>query len=613
MKTVRNASALAAAAISIAASAAAAAPAPTRVVMTPLPASQPVSFEVFLPLRNTAAMTTLLHDQTNPGSAAYHKWLTPAQFGAQFGPTPAAMAQAQGAMIAQGLQIAATHTRSFTVAGTAGLVQAALKSTLLQAKFSNGSARVVANTRPSLPAAAQAQGATIVKFSGRASVHSNARFSAIANPGDRYAPNGPYWFTDLKQAYDYPAYNAKAPSGAPLDGTGVSVAVLMTNDALDSDIKAVFDHERFTDLTGKPAPTIKRVLIDGGAPFNVNLSAEASLDVQQVLGGAPGATVTLVNIPDLSDDSVMDGYIYIVDSNAYDIVNSSFGGCELAYTPAYTGGQDDTYVLSLYDEMFEQGNLEGITFVASSGDEGGLACPDTNYFYGTGPSRFTPSVQFPSNSPHVTGVGGGNLETVTRTAPSLTATYLSENAFGDPDIAYDPYGAGANVAGGFWGATGGVSTYFARPDYQAFVDTGSTVARTTPDVGMQVGGCPDIALVPCGPGRSAVVIALGGKFYGVIGTSVSSPEFVGATALFVEEAGRVGDLNPYLYSVAARQTAGGLAAFHRAIPGFDGKYTAASPGGGYSYLVGVGTPKVRALFGMLDVAAAGDPQTPSNP
>ena len=170
------------------------------------------------------------------------------------------------------------------------------------------------------------------------------------------------------------------------------------------------------------------------------------------------------------------------------------------------------------------------------------------------------------------------------------------------------------MAGGFWGATGGVSAYFAKPDYQAFVNTGSNVARTVPDIGMQVGGCPSgLSLVPCGPGRSAVVIALGGKFYGVIGTSVSSPEFVGATALFVEEAGRVGDLNPYLYSVAARQNAGGAAVFNRAIPGFDGKYAASNPGSGYDYLVGVGTPKVRALFGMLNLPAAGDPQTPSNP
>lgn len=65
--------------------------------------------------------------------------------------------------------------------------------------------------------------------------------------------------------------------------------------------------------------------------------------------------------------------------------------------------------------------------------------------------------------------------------------------------------------------------------------------------------------------------------------------------------------------MAAQQNAGGTAAYNRGIRGFDGKWTNVAPAGGYTYLVGNGTPKVRALFGMLDVPAAGDPQTPSNP
>ena len=33
----------------------------------------------------SAALTQLLEDQQNPGSPNYHKWLTPQQYGAQFG------------------------------------------------------------------------------------------------------------------------------------------------------------------------------------------------------------------------------------------------------------------------------------------------------------------------------------------------------------------------------------------------------------------------------------------------------------------------------------------------------------------------------------------------
>lgn len=584
------------------------------VSMTPLAATQPVTFEVFLPLRNRPVLEALLHDQQKPGTPNYHRWLTPAQFASQFGPSPQDMAAAEATLSSQGFVIAAQHSRSFQVSAPASAIQRSFGSTLSRATFSNGATRIVPNKNPTLPANLQAQGATVVMFSGRPPMHSNARYAANADPNNRSSAAGGYWFTDLKQAYDYPSYQATT-NGKPLDGTGVSVAILMSNDVLDSDIAKVFNHEKFTAVTGKPVPAIRRVLIDGGAPFDPNASFEASLDVQTVLGGAPGATVTLVNTPDLSDKSIIDGYLHIIDSNQYDIVNSSFGGCELFYTAAYNGGEDYTALLSVYDDLFRQGNAQGITFVASSGDEGGLSCPDTNYFAGTGPSRFVPSIQFPSDSPNVTGVGGGNLLTSFRAPPTLRSTYVSENALGDPEVAHDPYGVGANVAGGFWGAGGGVSVFFAKPDYQALVNTGSPTFRTTPDVGMLVGGCPGgISLTPCGPNRSYVIIAIGGQLAGVIGTSVSSPEFVSAAALYIEKTGqRAGNLNPYLYSVAAQQNAGGTAAYNRAIPGFDGKWSSAAPAGGYTYLVGNGTPKVRALFGMQDVPAAGDPQTASNP
>jgi subtilase family serine protease len=587
---------------------------PTRISTTPLAASQPVSFEVFLPLRNRPALDALLRDQQTPGTPDYHRWLTPDQFARQFGPSPQDMAAAEATLSSQGLVIAAQHTRSFQVSASAFAVQRSLGTTLSRATFSNGTSRIVPNANPTLPASLQAQGATVVMFSGRPPLHSNARYAVNADPNNRSSAAGGYWFTDLKQAYDYPSYQATT-NGKPLDGTGVSVAILMSNDVLDSDIATIFNHEKFTAITGKPVPTIRRVPINGGAPFDRDASFESSLDVQTVLGGAPGATVTLVNTPDLSDNNIIDGYLHIIESNQYDIVNSSFGGCELFYTAAYNGGVDYTSILALYDDLFKQGNAQGITFVASSGDEGGLSCPDTNYFAGTGPSRFVPSIQFPSDSPNVTGVGGGNLLTSFRTPPTLRSTYVSENALGDPEVAYDPYGVGSNVAGGFWGAGGGLSVFFPKPDYQTLVNTGSPTFRTTPDVGMLVGGCPGgISLTPCGPNRSYAIIAVGGQLAGVIGTSVSSPQFVSAAALFIEKTGqRVGNLNPYLYSVAARQNAGGTVAYNRAIPGFDGKWSNATPSGGYTYLVGNGTPKVRALFGMQDVPAAGDPQTATNP
>ena len=116
---------------------------------------------------------------------------------------------------------------------------------------------------------------------------------------------------------------------------------------------------------------------------------------------------------------------------------------------------------------------------------------------------------------------------------------------------------------------------------------------------------------------------VGGGFFAVIGTSVSSPEFVGALALFEQKLGthhRVGNVNYFLYAAGAIQTLfGGASApaslqfFHRGIPGFDGAYNGNFPSYNYNYIYGNGSPDVRKLFGLTGYPAAGLPQTASNP
>ncbi len=143
----------------------------------------------------------------------------------------------------------------------------------------------------------------------------------------------------------------------------------------------MFDNESFTTQTRKAAPQFSVLSIDGGAgPFGDGGGTdEASLDVQQVLGGAPGANVTFVGIPG-SNQSFSDAYYNIVQSNNFDIVSTSFGECELFYTRAYNNGIDFTFQLADQSATFAQGAMEGVSFIFSSGDSGGLGCPTNEYF-----------------------------------------------------------------------------------------------------------------------------------------------------------------------------------------------------------------------------------------
>ncbi len=558
---------------------------------------QQVQFRVSLPLRNADDLHGLLKDLHDEQSPLYRQWLTPEQFKARFGADSARLARVTSALQARGFTVVGSHATGLTVRGSVGAAQALMGSSMRMTQTATGGSRLVTTAMPSLPADLTNEGAHVVAFQH---IPEHRVHSTRLAPANRYGAVGPYWFTDIKQAYDFPSYQAYS-------GRGRTIAIVISNDFSDADMALYFGHEKLK------VPHFVRVPVLGGAPFDANLSAETTLDLQQSGGMAPNATIKQYNVPDLSDNSILEAYTEIVEGNAADIVSSSFGLFEAAYTAAYNGGQDFTYILDDYEAVFAQGNAQGITFVASSGDAGGLPRPPVEYFT-TGPGltfNLQPGVETPAASPHVTAVGGTNLQT-TRKTNSLESKYVSENAFGDALLPEDTYGTGNLLSGGYWGSGGGVSAYFKRPDYQKLVPTLSTM-RTVPDVSMQMGGCPFGTIATCPPDRSSTIVALAGNLDQFIGTSVSAPEFAGLLAVEEERLGgvRLGNVNRLLYAQAALQAlVPGIKFFHTGVQGFNGyDYT----GGIYDRVLGVGTPLTRSLIFAPFVAPAGNPQTPSNP
>jgi subtilase family serine protease len=601
-------------------------------------ATSRISFEVALPLRNVDQLNDLLTALHDPANPQYHHWLTPAQFAANFGPDAATMDGVVKALRARGLSVE-THTRSLHVSGPVSLVENTLGTHLQLAHTDTNAqgARVVSASALQLPAELKEAGATVVSFGpNEAHVMSRQATPALSGTNNRYSQDGGYWFDDLKQAYQYPSYETTVTVKGKtqrLDGTGATIGVLMSSDYLPTDVAAVFHHEKWTATTGEPNPTLyKDVAVNGGGGLFGGAFAEVSIDTQSEITGAPGAHVILYDIPDLSDGSIFAGYVDAIEANEVDVLSASFGECELFYFPKYNKGVDQRGILLAYHELFLQGNAQGITFLASSGDSAGKECTTVDYLLGK-PGVFKAGVETPASDPNVTAVGGTNLVTV-YIPGSLDSEYATENAWSDPEIPYDPYGLGQNVSGGVWGAGGGVSEMWPAPAYQSLVDTGTT-ARAVPDIGMQVGGCPGgISILNkktqfCDGGDNpnngngntdrsygifAIAVGDGGGFFGFIGTSLSSPSFAGALALLVEQHGRLGNVNPYLYSIAAKQAKEGAVAkyLHTEIPGFNGLIQSnISPT--YNVSTGIGTPVVKELVGVGSAAAAGTPQTLSNP
>ena len=549
-----------------------------------------VEFDVFIPIENPNELDKLIEEQHTKGSPNYRKWLTPQQFQTQFGPNPAALARISSALSAQGLSIQSVHSHGLHVKGNVDSVQRAFGVTLWNAMNGRGQHKLVSGETLKMPAELRQAGAIVPAFSP-IPPHRMHFHQVAAAADNRYGTVGPYWFTDIKQAYNFPSYQA-------LTGAGTTIAIVGSSDILDSDLSLYFGHEGLTP------PSLVRVPVIGGAgAIDTSSEAllEASLDVQQSGGMAPGATIALYQIPDLNDDSILAAYQTIVDDNKADIVSSSFGGPELTYTAAYNSGVDYTYLLRIYHEIFRQGNAQGITWVASSGDSGGYDVTSVDQ------TTYVAGVDSPASDPNVTGVGGTNL-TTTYTQGSLDSNYVRENANFDT---FDP--AKGALPNQIWGSGGGKSIIFAKPQYQFLVNTGSDT-RSVPDISLQMGGCPVGAFTPCPDDRSSVVTTVDGKNYLIIGTSVSAPEFAGLLALEEQHLGsRLGNVNNEIYKLSAAQGYGLYNSFHQGIPSDNGVYQSPAGQQGYNMIVGNGTP-IGINF-LLDPFApvAGTPKTPSNP
>ena len=563
-------------------------------------ATQHVDFDVFLPVENRAGLEQLLDSLHNSNSPDFHKWLTPAEFNARFGVSGDKLSAIENELRSMGLTVAVVAPRQLHVSGSAKDVEAAFASELKTGRFANGSKTVAFSEPFQMPSSIRAAQGVVTGLSGkfRMRVHSMKTLVDTATPENRYSTTGPYWFTDLKEAYRFPSLQA-------YDGTGVTIGVLVSGNFQPKDIEAYFAHEKIK------APSITTVKIAGGGVFGAYGSDETELDLEQTGGMAPKAHLVYYNVPVLSDGDIFSALTTVLDMNVVDVLSMSFGIPEKFFTAEYNGGQDLTDYLQIYDDLFAQGNAQGITFVASSGDAGALDVPPLACFDPKATSacgRMQPSLEIPASSPHVTAVGGTNLVT-SSIRGSLSSVYVSENADDDPlmgDIFY-----GTPAAGAVWGSGGGESIYFRKPVFQTLAKTGSKF-RTVPDVSLHMGGCPRGAVMPCGPDRSGDILVFNSSLYIAIGTSASAPDFAGLVALKIQrDRSRQGNVNYLLYADSFEQMLGLKGDFRDEIPGYNGYYSTRP---GYDQVLGVGTVRgLNFLEPSKGTAAAGTPQTPSNP
>ncbi len=281
---------------------------------------------------------------------------------------------------------------------------------------------------------------------------------------DRCLPSG-LTVAQLTHAYGLESIAFPTASGTPVagDGSGETIALIEAyhDPTLGSDLHA------FDQANNLPDPSLS-VVNQAGAVTNPSWDAEESLDVEWSHAIAPGATILVV---EAKSDTLSDLM------KAVNVARNTPGVAAISMSWGFNESSSETS----FDSTFRTpAGHQGITFVASSGDDGTSAGPE-----------------YPSSSPNVLAVGG-------------TTLLVDE--------------AGAYYGEAAWsGSGGGFSPFEREPAYQRSVQKSGH--RSTPDVAFDADPYTGVEVYQTPLGSST------GIWLTVGGTSLGSPSWAAIIAI----------------------------------------------------------------------------------
>jgi kumamolisin len=318
-----------------------------------------------------------------------------------------------------------------------------------------------------------------------------------------------------------------------------------------SDVQYYFQNE-----LGMSAPKVTAMSVDGaqnsasGDPNGPD--GEVMLDIEVAGAVAPDAEIVVYFGPN-TDQGFYDAIAAAVhdSQNNPSVISISWGGPESSWTQQS---------LTHYDQLFQDAATLGVTICCASGDNGSS----------DGVTDGLAHVDFPASSPFATACGGTNLEGAGQTITSETVwneLLANEGATG-----------------------GGVSAFFARPDFQAdagvppSVNPGAFAGRGVPDV---AGDADPV---------TGYNVYVDGQPSVIGGTSAVAPLWAGLIARINSSLGkRVGYILPQLYATAKNS-----GEFRDVISGNNGAYSAKP---GWDACTGWGSPRGAAIVSALSKMA----------
>lgn len=325
------------------------------------------------------------HDSSSPN---FHKWLTPAQVGQQFGPSQQDIDTVAEWLRSYGFTINTVHPSGTAVdfSGNAGQVFSAFH-TEIHFLSVNGSAHIANMSDPKIPLALAPAIAGIVSlhdFRPQSLLLPRRTLTGTINgmPLQFVAPG------DLATIYDL-----NAAFSAGITGKGQTIALVEPTNLFRASDWTTF---RTTfGLTSYTSGSLQTVHPGGCAnPGVTSDDGEATLDVEWVTAAAPDATLVLASCADTQTTSgVMLALQNVISSSpAPQIISVSYAGCEAGIGAATNAA---------FNMMYQQAVSQGISVFVGAGDSGASSCDQNQVAatHGVGVSGY-------ASTPYNVAVGG---------------------------------------------------------------------------------------------------------------------------------------------------------------------------------------------------------------
>jgi trimeric autotransporter adhesin len=535
------------------------------------------------------ALNQFLSDVHTKGTASYHQWLTPAQFGQKYGPADSDMTAVESWLQSHGFTIdkVGVGRTAIEFSGTAGQVKDAFHTELHTYKV-NGEIHHANSTNPGIPAALSpviAAVGTLNDFHPRSQMINLGR----ANYNLTTHKVTPQWTIGSGPSVAYAVapedfatqYNVKPLYNASINGSGQTIGII---NETNIDLGLVSAYRKLFGLDGtSTTPNLPHVIIDGQDPGINGAAEEAYLDVETAGAVAPQATVNLYTAADTDYNDGLDlAILRAVEDDTATVLSLSFGGCE-----AYEGAGYMTYINSVWQQAAAQGQ----TVMVATGDSGAAVCDTSSEleaFFGRQVNGLASSpwdiavggTDFYYNDYATGGASAANYWNTTNDANygSLKTT-IPEQAWNDTPYGFNiitgnPYisagGGGQStcaVEGGPLAGQNPMTTLglgycvdlggFPKPAWQVGPGVPNDLVRDLPDISLFAAPGANNSFYPiCAfpgdcvntePGTTEIIYSAVG------GTSASTPAFAGIMALVNQKYGAQGQANYVLYPLAAQK------------------------------------------------------------